>query len=55
MSAKAFGTTAYYDSVLSNWLNNKLNIKFPEKKTIYGKFVENLRYGENPTSTGKFL
>jgi len=32
MSAKAFGLTAYYDSVVSNWLNNQLNIKFPEKK-----------------------
>ena len=48
MSAKAFGLTAYYDSVVSNWLNNKLNIKFPEKKTIHGKLVERLRYGENP-------
>jgi|TARA_B100000586_G_C20085225_1_gene417325 phosphoribosylaminoimidazolecarboxamide formyltransferase/IMP cyclohydrolase len=52
MSAKAFSITAYYDSVLSNWFNNKLNIKFPKKKTIYGKFVENLRYGENPHQQG---
>ena len=48
MSAKAFGLTAYYDSVVSNWLNDKFDIKFPEKKTIHGKLVENLRYGENP-------
>ena len=48
MSAKAFSLTAYYDSIISNWLNNELNIKFPEKKTIYGKLIENLRYGENP-------
>ena len=33
MSAKAFGLTAHYDSVLSNWMNNQLDIKFPEKKT----------------------
>jgi len=52
MSAKAFGVTAYYDSVVSNWLNNKLNIKFPEKKTIHGKLVERLRYGENPHQQG---
>ena len=52
MSAKAFGLTAYYDSVISNWLNNKLNIKFPEKKTLHGKLVENLRYGENPHQQG---
>ena len=52
MSAKAFDLTAYYDSVISNWLNNKLNIKFPEKKTLHGKLVENLRYGENPHQQG---
>ena len=52
MSAKAFGLTAYYDSVLSNWLNNKLNIKFPDIKTIHGKLIGNLRYGENPHQQG---
>ena len=52
MSAKAFSLTAYYDSVVSNWLNDKFNIKFPEKKTIHGKLVENLRYGENPHHQG---
>ena len=52
MSAKAFSLTAYYDSIVSNWLNNQLNIKFPEKKTIHGKLIENLRYGENPHQQG---
>ena len=48
MSAKAFSLTAYYDSVISNYFNAELKIKFPEKKTIYGNLEENLRYGENP-------
>ena len=48
MSAKAFSLTAYYDSVVSNWLNNQLNIKFPPEKTIHGKLIKKLRYGENP-------
>tara|TARA_Y100001970_G_scaffold240086_1_gene302563 strand:- start:1407 stop:2948 length:1542 start_codon:yes stop_codon:yes gene_type:complete len=52
MSAKAFNVTAYYDSVISNWLNDQLKIKFPEKKTIYGKLLGNLRYGENPHQQG---
>ena len=52
MSAKAFGFTAYYDSVISNWFNNKLNIKFPVKKTLHGKLVKNLPYGENPHQQG---
>jgi len=52
MSAKAFGVTAYYDSVVSSWLNNQLNIKFPEKKTVHGKLIERLKYGENPHQQG---
>tara|TARA_B100000965_G_C19537050_1_gene733851 strand:- start:400 stop:1431 length:1032 start_codon:yes stop_codon:yes gene_type:complete len=48
MSSKAFGLTAYYDSVIAQWLNKKLNINFPGKKTIFGKKIEQLRYGENP-------
>tara|TARA_B100000029_G_scaffold515051_1_gene620283 strand:- start:31 stop:1572 length:1542 start_codon:yes stop_codon:yes gene_type:complete len=53
MSAKAFDCTAYYDSVISNWFNNQLGIKFPTKKTIHGKLLKNLRYGENPHQQGK--
>ena len=52
MSAKAFGLTAYYDSLVSSWLNNELKIKFPETKTIHGKLVKSLRYGENPHQEG---
>ena len=52
MSRKAFGLTAYYDSIISNWLNSALNIKFPETKTLHGKLVKNLRYGENPHQQG---
>ena len=52
MSAKAFDLTAYYDSIISNYLNSSLNINFPEKKTISGTLVENLRYGENPHQKG---
>ena len=52
MSAKVFGLTAYYDSVISNWFNDNLNIKFPKTKTIHGKLLENLRYGENPHQKG---
>ena len=52
MSANAFSLTAYYDSVISNWFNDQINIKFPIKKTIHGQLIENLRYGENPHQKG---
>ncbi len=48
MSSKAFGLTAYYDAMIANWFNKKLNIQFPERKTIFGRKLKKLRYGENP-------
>ena len=48
MSSKAFGLTAYYDAMIANWFNTKLKIKFPERKTIFGRKLQKLRYGENP-------
>ena len=48
MSSKAFGLTAYYDAMIANWFNRKLNIEFPERKTIFGRKLQKLRYGENP-------
>ena len=37
MSGKAFGLTAYYDAMIANWFNRKLNVSFPERKIIFGK------------------
>lgn len=48
MSSKAFGLTAYYDSMIANWFNKKLKIEFPERKVIFGRKLKKLRYGENP-------
>tara|TARA_B100000965_G_scaffold376049_1_gene368979 strand:- start:100 stop:1647 length:1548 start_codon:yes stop_codon:yes gene_type:complete len=48
MASKAFSLTAYYDSMITEWFNKKLNISFPERKTIFGKRLNQLSYGENP-------
>ena len=48
MANKAFNLTAYYDAVVAEWFNKKLGINFPEKKTFFGRKMEQLRYGENP-------
>ena len=48
MASKAFGLTAYYDSLISSWFNKELGISFPERKMIPGKKLAELRYGENP-------
>ena len=52
MSQIAFTETAYYDSVISNYLNKTSKTIFPEKKIIHGNLIEKLRYGENPHQEG---
>jgi len=47
MSTNAFLETAYYDSIISNWMNKERS-KFPKKITISGSIQNELRYGENP-------
>ena len=48
MSNQTFNETAYYDAMISNWMNQSNDEKFSDKKTIGGKLVSQLRYGENP-------
>ncbi len=48
LSQEAFNFTAYYDSVISEYLNSENKDFFPIKKTFHGNLVEVLRYGENP-------
>ena len=48
MSQIAFTETAYYDSIISNYLNKISNNLFPRKKIIHGNLIETPRYGENP-------
>jgi len=48
LSRIAFTETAYYDSVISDYLNKITNTSFPKKKVLRGNLIETLRYGENP-------
>ena len=48
MASKAFGLTAYYDAIISEWFNRDIGLEFPERKTFFGKKISELRYGENP-------
>ena len=47
MASKAYGLTAYYDAVVSEWFNRDIGLEFPEKKLFLEK-INQLRYGENP-------
>ncbi len=48
LSAEAFSSTSFYDSVISNYFNKRLKNNFPKKKVFSFNLVEKLRYGENP-------
>ena len=52
MSLDAFSETAYYDAVISNYLNRRKKNNFPKKKIMFGNLIEKLRYGENPHQQG---
>lgn len=45
---KVYAHTAAYDSMISNYLANKLGIEFPDSMTLAFEKKEQLRYGENP-------
>ena len=49
---KAYEHTAAYDSMIANYMNERFNKGFGNKRFIVGKKVFNTRYGENPHQRG---
>ena len=45
---KVFAHTAVYDSMISNYLAQKLDIRYPETMTCAYEKTQDMRYGENP-------
>jgi len=52
LSRLAFTETAFYDSVIADYLNKISKIDFPDKKIIHSNLIERLKYGENPHQEG---
>ncbi len=48
LAEEAFMETAYYESKIFNYFNQKSKNLFPNKNIFSGKLVEKTRYGENP-------
>lgn len=48
LALKVFEETAYYDSLISNYLREQNGVKFSEKMTIAMDKSQDMRYGENP-------
>lgn len=48
LAGKAFGLTAYYDGIISNYFNSINEIQFPKYLTKPLRLDSIMRYGENP-------
>jgi len=53
-AAKAYARTAAYDAAISNWFANELAIEAPDFRSIGGRLIQALRYGENPHQKAAF-
>lgn len=53
LAAKAFAHTAYYDTLIAQYLSKETD-QFPDKLTIALSKVKDLRYGENPHQQAAF-
>lgn len=54
LASKAFGHTAHYDSLISQYFNNHANIEFPDTISLTYEKKQDLRYGENPHQKAAF-
>lgn len=54
LAAKAYARTAAYDTAISNWFAEALEIETPAYRTIGGVLKEAMRYGENPHQSAGF-
>lgn len=54
LAAKAYARTAAYDTAISNWFAEALEIEMPAYRTVGGALKEAMRYGENPHQSAGF-
>jgi phosphoribosylaminoimidazolecarboxamide formyltransferase/IMP cyclohydrolase len=54
LAAKAYARTAAYDAAISNWFADQLNTDAPDFRSIGGRLIQPLRYGENPHQSAAF-
>ncbi|HHW57428.1 MAG TPA: bifunctional phosphoribosylaminoimidazolecarboxamide formyltransferase/IMP cyclohydrolase [Clostridia bacterium] len=54
LATKAFGHTAFYDSLIYEYFRGKNGIQFPEIITFAYEKVQDMRYGENPHQKAAF-
>jgi phosphoribosylaminoimidazolecarboxamide formyltransferase / IMP cyclohydrolase len=54
LAARAYSRTAAYDTMISNWFAEALDIEMPRYRTVGGILAQEMRYGENPHQSAGF-
>ena len=54
LAARAYARTAAYDAAISTWFAAQLGEAAPRRRTLSGRLVQTLRYGENPHQAAAF-
>jgi phosphoribosylaminoimidazolecarboxamide formyltransferase / IMP cyclohydrolase len=54
LAARAYARTAAYDTAISTWFAGQVGEGWPQRKSIAGKLVQTMRYGENPHQAAAF-
>jgi phosphoribosylaminoimidazolecarboxamide formyltransferase/IMP cyclohydrolase len=54
LAAKAYARTAAYDAAISNWFALQLKTDAPDFRSLGGRLIQALRYGENPHQNAAF-
>src|SRR5690348_14459293 len=54
LAAKAYARTAAYDAAIANWFADALADPAPDFRSVGGRLIEALRYGENPHQIAAF-
>ncbi|WP_137130522.1 bifunctional phosphoribosylaminoimidazolecarboxamide formyltransferase/IMP cyclohydrolase [Rhizobium sp. FY34] len=54
LAGRAYARTAAYDTMISNWFAEALDIEMPRYRTLGGPLLQEMRYGENPHQSAGF-
>ncbi|MEL7429896.1 MAG: bifunctional phosphoribosylaminoimidazolecarboxamide formyltransferase/IMP cyclohydrolase [Pseudomonadota bacterium] len=54
LAQKAYARTAAYDSAISNWFANEIDVATPRHRSMAGRLSAEMRYGENPHQRAGF-
>lgn len=54
LAQTAYGRTAAYDTAVSTWMANAIEMDTPRRRSVAGTVAQTLRYGENPHQSAAF-